>query len=356
MDGITAWILSQAYTKATAEQFGAVKGAPCTIAGTRKDASGNTVFTLSWKNDAGVVKTTDITVTRGADGVSITKVEVNEENHLVVTYSDGSELDAGLINTTEGLDEDLTATVAIGTVTSGKKYVKGTSLESIIRDILIKVEAPAVVLTLDPSKTVYDVVSETITGITLKANVTKKTYDVKKLSFYLDDVLIESRDITSGGMNNFAYTPATPIKKTSVFKAVVSDVENNSSNSSVKVSFVGKTYYGYVEPTIGEPTEAQIKALQNFTLKTVKGFAYEGITFDYNKIVYVYPKEFGALTSIKDLENNINYTNSFTKTEIKVDDIDYYCYIQNNASKLSGFLTICQQHTDIQESPEIKHT
>lgn len=335
MDGIIAWILSQAYTKATAEQFGAVKGAPCTVAGTRKDASGNTVFTLSWKNDAGVVKTTDITVTRGADGVSITKVEVNEENHLVVTYSDGSELDAGLINTTEGLDEDLTATVAIGTVTSGKKYVKGTSLESIIRDILIKVEALAVVLTLDPSKTVYDVVSETITGITLKANVTKKTYDVKKLSFYLDDVLIESRDITSGGMNNFAYTPATPIKKTSTFKAVVSDVENNSSNSSVKVSFVGNSYYGIIEPDIGEPTESQIKAL-NKSLKLVKGYVYENITCDYNKVVYAYPKEFGELSSIRDVKNNVPYTQSFTRTSLKIDDIDYYCYTLTEPTGADG--------------------
>ncbi len=335
MDGMTAYLLAKAFTAATADQFGAVKGAPCTVAGTRKDADGNTVFTLSWKNDAGVVKTTDITVTRGTDGTSITKVELDAENHLFITYSNGTKFDAGQIDTTEGLDEDLTATVAIGTVTSGKKYVKGTSLESIIRDILIKVEAPTVVLTLDPSKTVYDIVNEQITSIMLKANVTKKTYDIKKLSFYLDDVLIESRDITAGGMNNFAYTPATPIKKTSTFKAVVSDIENNSSDSSVKVNFVGNSYYGIVEPTVGEPTEAQVKAL-NKNLKISKGYVFKDITCDYNKVVYAYPQSFGALTSIKDVENNINYTNSFTRTSLKIDGIDYYCYTLNEPTGADG--------------------
>lgn len=336
MDGITAWILSQAYTKATAEQFGAVKGAPCTVAGTRKDASGNTVFTLSWKNDAGVVKTTDITVTRGADGVGIKSIAIDDDAHLIITYTDDSTEDAGQIKLENKIGVDLRFTVDVGGVKAGSFFPKNTvTNDEMWQKISTKVEAPAVVLTLDPSKTVYDVVSETITGITLKANVTKKTYDVKKLSFYLDDVLIESRDITSGGMNNFAYTPATPIKKTSVFKAVVSDVENNSSNSSVKVSFVGNSYYGVIEPDIGEPTESQIKAL-NKSLKLVKGYVYENITCAYNKVVYAYPKEFGELSSIRDVKNNVPYTQSFTRTSLKIDGIDYYCYTLTEPTGADG--------------------
>lgn len=330
--------VAKKYTSDTAIQFGAVKGAPCTVTGEKKDAQGNTVIILTWTNDSGQKKTRDITVScgkDGKDGISITSVEVSPTNHLIVTYSDGSELDAGEINTTEGLDEDLIATVNIGTVTSGKKYVKGTSLESIIRDILIKVEAPGITLSLDPSKTVYDVVSETITSITLKANVTKKTYEVKKLEFYLDDVLIGSKDITTGGMNNYVYTPATPIKVTCVFKVVVSDTENNSNSASSTVNFVGNSYYGIVEPTVGEPTESQIKAL-NKELKISKGYVYKNITCDYNKVVYAYPVSFGALTSIKDVENNINYTNSFTRTTVKIDGIDYYCYTLNEPTGADG--------------------
>ena len=81
------------------------------------------------------------------------------------------------------------------------------------------------------------------------------------------------------------------------------------------------------------PTEAQIKALQNFTLKGVKGFKYNDISFDYNKVVYAYPASFGDLESIKDVENNVNYTNSFTKTNVTVDGITYVYYTQNDASQ-----------------------
>ena len=49
------------------------------------------------------------------------------------------------------LEEDLTATTAIGSVTSGKTYTKGTPLEVILRDILTTYQKAGLAVTLNPS-------------------------------------------------------------------------------------------------------------------------------------------------------------------------------------------------------------
>lgn len=336
MDIVTL-ALSKKFTEDTAIQVGAVKGANCKIAGYR-DLGEKTELTFSWKNDSNETRQTVVLI---PNGISVSSAVINEESHLILMLTNGTAIDAGEVKAEVVLEQDLTATVEIGTVKNGKKYEKGTPLENILRDMLIKTEVPVVTLALTPSTTVYDIVSETITSLTMKATVTRKTYDVSRIDFYADSVLIHSvtEGVTAGGSFNFIYAPESPLKQTTVFKVVATDVEGNKSVETVAnkitVSFVGKSYYGYVEPDVGEPTEAQIKALDE-RLKIVKGFVYEGATYPYNKMVYAYPVEFGALASIKDIENNINYTNSYTRTTLKIDDIDYYCYTQNNASKAAG--------------------
>lgn len=272
----------------------------------------------------------------GKDGVSITAVLVQQSTgHLMVTYSDGTTEDAGLIDAKAKLEQELVATVDIGVITSGKKYSVGTSIETILRDMLIKTEKPAAALSLVPNTSVYDIINEQISSITLKAVVTKKTYDLKSVKFYAGTTLLDTQTIAASGTFTYAYTPATPIKATTTFKVIVEDTEGNTSSSEVKVSFVGKSYYGFVDPTTGEPTEAQIKALSG-TLKTSKGYVYKNIVCDYNKVVYAYPTELGVLTSIKDVDNNINYTNSFTRTTVSVDGINYYVYTQTKPSGADG--------------------
>ena len=110
-----------------------------------------------------------------------------------------------------------------------------------------------------------------------------------------------------------------------------------SKNEQQNIKIVGDivpltVYYGTVDASIETPTEAQIKALQNNTLKGVKELVYSGITMSYGKIVYAYPQSFGELTSIKDEVNNFTYTTSFSKISATIDNIPYYIYIQTDAS------------------------
>lgn len=301
------------------------------------------------------------------DGISIVNVQINAQNHLIVTLSDGNKIDAGdltvdaivdikiedgkLIYVTNSgaeidvgefpkgaLEEQLKCTTEIGSIKSGKIYNVGTSFETILRDILIKQEHPAITVTLTPPDTLYDVVDDTVSSIGIKTVATKKTNDIKEIEIFVNNVSVKkiTSGVASGGTFYYTHDFNLPINEDFTIKVVCKDVENLSTTKSIPVKFVGKTYYGFVDPTIGEPTEAQIKALQNNTLKDTNKFVYKNIIFDYNKVVYAYPKEFQVLSSIKDLDNNINYTNSFTKTEVKIDGIDYLCYTQNNASKANG--------------------
>ena len=89
-----AWILSQAFTKETADEFGAVKGAPCTVGDVSYDADGNTVVELVWTNSAGVSKTTEMKVNAG---VGIKSAAINASGHLILTRTDDTTLDAGEI-------------------------------------------------------------------------------------------------------------------------------------------------------------------------------------------------------------------------------------------------------------------
>ena len=57
------------------------------------------------------------------------------------------------------------------------------------------------------------------------------------------------------------------------------------------------------------------------------------------RIIYLYPKSFGDLSSIKD-ENNFENLSGFTKSYITLNNVDYIEYkLTNTATNTSGTLT-----------------
>ena len=175
-----------------------------------------------------------------------------------------------------------------------------------------------------------------ISAVTMKAICTKNTYNLSKVEFYLDNVLKSTQNISANGTYQYDMTWATPTNTDFTLKAVVYDSKSGtpmSASKSITVKFVGKSYYGYVADTVGEPTEAIIKSLQNNVLKDTKNLTYSNINFDYNKVVYAYPKSFGALIQAKDEINNFEYLSSMTRTTVQIDGMDYYAYIMNDASQ-----------------------
>lgn len=277
---------------------GVLRGKNCTIQSIEK-IDGINIVTFQWTADDGTVKTSTMQV---SDGFPVTT-------------------------------EAITSNVSIGSIIPGKTYPAGTEVQDILKDILTQYTPPTVTLTINPNTSLYDITSDSVNQVTMNAVVTKKTSNVSKLEFFVNDTLAHTVDtnVSNGGIFLYTYNPATPIKTDTKFKVVVTDIKNGTSDSIKNIKFVAKSYYGIVDANIGAPTESIVKTL-TAKLKDTKNLTYDGITTDWGKVCYAYPTSFGNLTSIKDMINNLNYTTEFTKTTLTVDGIDYVCYIQTNAS------------------------
>ena len=258
-----------------------------------------------------------------AKKVDVVPEKIEYENAVDATINSvKGALDKLMTKTDSELEAPLTPNVQMGTLKSS--YPKGTPLEEIIRDMLTEKIAPKVTLSISPSKTLYDVVTEKISSLTINATVTKQTYDVAKIEYFINDVKVkENTSCASGGL--FPYIHNTEINDTVVIKVVVTDTEGLKTNVTKKIEFVGRSYYGYIEPEV-EITESVIKTLQNNVLQNTKALTYSGITCAYHKVVYCYDKAFGELSTIVDPINNFSYNNSFEKKTITVDGIEKLCY------------------------------
>ena len=101
-------VLSKKYTDESIKGItGALAGKNCTIKSATK-ADGITTVVFAWTADDGTEKTTTIQVNDGAKGdigIGIDNVTINANSHLIVTLSDGSTIDAGLIQGGSGTDD-----------------------------------------------------------------------------------------------------------------------------------------------------------------------------------------------------------------------------------------------------------
>lgn len=292
-------------------------------------------------------------------------------NHLMVIYSDGTTKDAGELPSGDSvfigdtapdhtkyklwIDTDadgvsvsgsviidpITATTVIGSVYNGKFYDAGTSLETIIRDILTTYSKPKVTLGISPSTTIYDKVKDSLNAITIKANVTKQTDDISEVRFYVNGTLVNTDTAhPNGGQVSYVHNFSTPQNTTFVVKVEVEDTNGASSKVSAQttINFINKTYYGYIkENTVID--ETVIKSL-NSTLKNSLGYKYTGITTpgtDLYHIVLCYPKSFGTISSIKDALN-FEYIQDYTASDITVDGADYVLMKLNNPVSVSDFM------------------
>ena len=97
---------SRAYTKATADGLGWVKGSNCTISFTEA-IPGGTKITFEWIGASGATEHTSIYVMDGhdgRDGLGIASVYVDANGHLIIVYTDGTSTDAGKIEVHSAVD------------------------------------------------------------------------------------------------------------------------------------------------------------------------------------------------------------------------------------------------------------
>lgn len=382
--GIDYLTLSAAkgYTDESLLGLGAVKGAPCTIKSITEVDGGQKV-TFEWTGTSGTKQTSEMTV---KNGVSITGVSDKGNGKFTLLLSDGSETDeiqtlkgekglkgdAGVSPTiTENADNTdkiykLDITTADSTFTTpnlkgadgqgGSDTYTGTSavnlggiknnqvfnktpLADVIDMLLHPYEKPTMTLGINPVKTIYDTVSETLSSITINANVTKKSENIKEVRFYVDNVLVKT-DTThpTGGLVSYTHTFSPATNKTFNVKIECEDIKAGKVSANTTITFIGKSYYGYLKEgtTIDE---TNIKTLNTILKKELK-YKYSAITTpgtDLYHIVLCQPKELGTITSVKDALN-FEYIQDYTIQDITVDGLDYKLMYLTNPVSVTDFL------------------
>ena len=398
---IVTYALSKKYTEKSLKGVGALKGAPCRVTAIEEVEGGNKI-TLSWTDIDGKTLSESLIVKNGEQGNGIAKVEKIKTVDFVDTYrmtfDDGSTFEYEIANgsssgsgkidiikvngvelpvidktvdieipeyiyigNTEPTDENVvlwinpdeaggaggsysgTSGIAIGGIKKNQTFNNAT-LQEMFDMLLHPYEKPTMTLGINPAKTIYDKITETLASITINANVIKKTENIKEVRFYVDNVLVNTDTAhPNGGLVSYTHTFTSPTNTTFNVKIECEDVKGATSkiSANTNVYFVGKSYYGVVEDD-GSPfaiTESLIKGLSKTEVKIKKALTYKNINATFGRIVYAYPKNLpsgGALTSIKDQGTGWSVFDSYTSQEITIDGITYLCYYMVDAGGFDG--------------------
>lgn len=97
-----------------------------------------------------------------------------------------------------------------------------------------------------------------------------------------------------------------------------------TDSKSVVVTY--PSYFGVVDSSF-ITTPENVAMLNSMVLPTNKYKAT--VSLAYQKVIYAYPVSKGVLTSITD-ENGYELINSYTRSVISIEGVDYYCYILTN--------------------------
>ena len=231
-----------------------------------------------------------------------------------------------------------TSAVDLGGIKNNQVFNK-TPLADVIDMLLHPYEKPTMTLGINPVKTIYDTVSETLSSITINANVTKKSENIKEVRFYVDNVLVKT-DTThpTGGLVSYTHTFSPATHKTFNVKIECEDIKAGKVSANTTITFIGKSYYGYLKEgtTIDE---TNIKTLNTILKKELK-YKYSAITTpgtDLYHIVLCQPKELGTITSVKDALN-FEYIQDYTIQDITVDGLDYKLMYLTNPVSVTDFL------------------
>lgn len=279
------------------------------------------------------------------DGKSPIKAEFNEENHLIFTLSDMSKIDAGLMPGGMGegsgvLEEELVTNVTVGGCPSGTVFEEGTSLEAILRKILIQEVPPTIKITVNP-----------VPGLFLKgtkrslkyiiSTISKGTSELVTIDLYANYDIIAT--LNCGEKTSYTYTLANPIDFTedTDFKAVLTYKGSNGipktvTSPLVSYKFCPYSYYGSV-PSLEGLTSDDITGLASHKVVGSKASSAE-FTCDNEYLVYAYPKSFGKLTKIKD----DNFELTWTQMEMNITDEfgneePFYIYTNGSKCEVNGY-------------------
>jgi len=125
-----------------------------------------------------------------------------------------------------------------------------------------------------------------------------------------------------------------PIKNTTLGIPYPStSIKSGSISATNTVKAYALSYYGVINTSEFVDTSGLTSELRTSKNDTIT------VSLTNQRIIYMYPKTFGNLTSIKDA-NNFDYINSYTFTTATVNSIEYNIYILTDPVTITNFKQI----------------
>lgn len=259
----------------------------------------------------------------------IASITSDKNGKLIFVTNDGDTFTVSIPGA--ALLEDFTVTNGVGKAELGTEYKAGTAIADIVVDMLSTYAPPIITLKTDFTKDVFDKIEDKIGAIKISPKIVKGSKDIEKVSVFINNEVIatfEGDTLKDNGEYNVDYIFNPETNETFIIKVTVYDGQNTTVTKTI--TFVGKSYWGYVEEAVETPTEENVKGLQFNVVKNSRALTYSEIQIGYGKVLYAYPKVLGALSKIVD-EDGRNYTGSYVMSEVTVDGLEYYCYLLKDA-------------------------
>ena len=193
--------VAKAFTKESLDGMGALKGANATIASTNKE-NGTTTIVFEWTGISGQKEQTSITIEdgiKGDPGVSIESVDIDKNNHIIITYSDKTTQDAGELPK-EKLEISAEEGNAISRKEDGLYVVKGAVTLSEIENNAIQSKEDGLYVPKTDLTEVEEAIN-TLNG-TGEGSVDKKIADTVSSFTYLTKEIITKEEL-----DNFIANP-----------------------------------------------------------------------------------------------------------------------------------------------------
>ena len=278
----------------------------------------------------------------GASNLSdLNDVSINNlQDGQVIAYNEATNKFQNVtMDGSDVLTSDVTSNVAIGWIEAGTTFTAGTSLESIIRQMLVAYINP--VITIEPAyiDTFVYYKWESVEIEWFDVDIIRNSLETTAIVLYKNNEIVHSDEIPNVQHPIFDMDYVETITTDTTFRARANDSWRPAVYSNeIKFTFVDGSYFGQVADTVTNPTADDITALTKLK-NTTKGYTANNISMTYGKLLYAYPASYGDLTSIKDA-NNFEYITSYTKSTVTIDGVSYNCYLMTDAAGVTGFKQI----------------